>query len=41
MAERFLRAGLEQWKLDKITLGKLGKSDWRKRLFGHLIKGGN
>jgi hypothetical protein len=29
---------LEQCKLDNITLGKLRKNDWRKRLIGHLIK---
>jgi len=37
-AERFLRAGLERWKLGKRDLGKLRKNDWRKRLIGHLIK---
>ena len=37
-AERFLRAGLEQWDLGKGDLRKLRKNDWRKRLIGHLIK---
>ena len=37
-AERFLRAGLEQCKLEKADLPKLRKNDWRKRLIGHLIK---
>ena len=37
-AERFLRAGLEQWELEKGDLRRLSKSDWRKRLIGHLIK---
>jgi hypothetical protein len=37
-AERLLRAGLEQWELGKRELRKLRKSDWRKRLIGHLIK---
>ena len=37
-AERLLRAGLEQWELAKRDLHKLKKSDWRKRVIGHLIK---
>ena len=37
-AERLLRAGLEQCQLGKADLPKLRKSDWRKRLIGHLIK---
>jgi putative transposase len=37
-AERFLRAGLEQFDLKQGDLGKLRKNDWRKRLIGHLIK---
>ena len=37
-ADRLLRAGLEQWELEKRDLGKLRKNDWRKRLIGYLIK---
>ena len=38
MAERLLRAGLRHWKLEGGDLRKLRKSDWRKRVIGHLIK---
>ncbi len=37
-AERLLRAGLRHWGLGADDLRRLRKSDWRKRLMGHLIK---
>ena len=37
-AERFLHAGLGHWGLGTDDLHRLRKSDWRKRLIGHLIK---